>query len=51
MLLSAMAEGTSQIRGVLDSDDVRSSIRVVQQLGAQVNLPMLPDGQGGLLRE
>lgn len=44
VLLSAMAEGTSQIRGVLDSDDVRSSIRVVQQLGAQVNLQIMPDG-------
>lgn len=34
-----MAEGTSRLSGVLDSEDVRSSIRVaVGQLGAQVSL-------------
>ncbi|ACV22003.1 3-phosphoshikimate 1-carboxyvinyltransferase [Slackia heliotrinireducens] len=50
VLFSAMAEGTSRISGVLDSDDVRSSIRVVQQLGAQVNLEKMPDGSlsGGI---
>ena len=38
VLFSAMAHGTSRLSGVLDSDDVRSSVRAVQQLGASVNL-------------
>ena len=38
VLFSAMAQGTSRLSGVLDSDDVRSSVRAVQQLGASVNL-------------
>lgn len=44
VLFSAMAEGTTRIRGVLDSEDVRSSIRAVTELGAQVNLEVQPDG-------
>ena len=39
-----MAEGTSRLSGVLDSEDVRSSIRAVGQLGAQVSLEKQPDG-------
>ena len=50
VLFSAMAEGTSQVSGVLDSDDVRSSIAAVQQLGAQVALEKQVDGSlaGGI---
>lgn len=38
VLFAAMAEGTSKLTGVLDSEDVRSSIRAVRELGAQVEL-------------
>lgn len=50
ILFSAMAEGTSRVEGVLDSDDVRSSIGAVTALGAQVNLERAVDGslQGGI---
>ena len=44
VLFGAMAEGTSNISGVLDSDDVRSSIGAVTALGAQVNVEKQPDG-------
>lgn len=44
VLFAAMAEGTSHLEGVLDSEDVRSSMKVVSQLGAQVNLEKGPDG-------
>ena len=50
VLPAAMADGTSRISGVLDSDDVRSSIAAVSQLGAQVSLEKEPDGSlaGGI---
>ena len=50
VLFSAMAEGTSRVSGVLDSEDVRSSIQAVQQMGAQVNLEKQIDGSlaGGI---
>ncbi len=50
VLFSAMAEGTSTLAGVLDSDDVRSSIRAIMQLGAQVTLEKQLDGSlaGGI---
>lgn len=44
ILFSAMAEGTSQLSGILDSADVRSSIKAVSALGAQVNLEQQEDG-------
>ena len=44
VLFSAMAEGTSHLSGVLDSEDVRASIRAVEALGADVNLKAQPDG-------
>lgn len=44
VLFSAMAEGTSRLSGVLDSEDVQSSIAAVEQLGAQVDLRKSPDG-------
>lgn len=44
VLFAAMAEGVSRLSGVLDSEDVRSSIRAVQALGARVNLDKQPDG-------
>lgn len=43
VLFSAMAEGTSRLSGVLDSEDVRSSIGAVVKLGAQVCLEKQPD--------
>lgn len=50
VLFSAMAEGTSRVTGVLDSEDVRSSIRCVRMLGAEVSLEKQPDGSlsGGI---
>ena len=50
VLFSAMAEGTSRVTGVLDSEDVRASIEAVQKLGAEVNLEKMPDGSlaGGI---
>jgi 3-phosphoshikimate 1-carboxyvinyltransferase len=50
ILFSAMAEGTSRVSGVLDSDDVRSSIKAVVKLGAKVNLTKALDGslEGGI---
>ncbi|MDO4533364.1 MAG: 3-phosphoshikimate 1-carboxyvinyltransferase [Coriobacteriia bacterium] len=50
ILFSAMAEGTTRVSGVLDSDDVRSSIKAVQKLGADVNLTKAIDGslEGGI---
>lgn len=50
VLFSAMAEGTSRVTGVLDSEDVRSSIRCVRTLGARVSLEKQPDGSlaGGI---
>lgn len=44
ILFSAMAEGTSHLCGVLDSGDVQSSIKAVEQLGAKVNLKKQKDG-------
>ncbi|HIW75304.1 MULTISPECIES: 3-phosphoshikimate 1-carboxyvinyltransferase [Gordonibacter] len=44
VLFAAMAEGTSRLSGVLDSDDVRSSISAVRQLGAEATLERQPDG-------
>jgi 3-phosphoshikimate 1-carboxyvinyltransferase len=50
VLFSAMAEGTSRVSGVLDSQDVRSTIKCVQLLGAKVNLEKQVDGSlsGGI---
>lgn len=50
VLFSAMAEGTSRVSGVLDSDDVRSSIEAVRALGATVALEKQMDGSlaGGI---
>ena len=45
VLFSALAEGTSHLSGVLDSDDVRSTIAAVRALGADVSLA---PGEGGL---
>ncbi len=44
VLFSAMAEGTSKLRGVLDSADVQASIEAVRSLGATVDLQKQPDG-------
>lgn len=38
VLFSAMAQGTSQVTGVLDSADVRSTISAVRALGASVEV-------------
>lgn len=50
VLFSAMAEGTSRVQGVLDSADVRSSIKAVSALGAHVALEKQQDGSlaGGI---
>ncbi len=50
VLFAAMAEGTSRLSGLLDSDDVRSSIRAVEQLGARVSLEKMADASlaGGI---
>ncbi len=44
VLFSAMAEGISRLEGMLDSEDVQSSIAAVRALGAQVDLQKQPDG-------
>ena len=43
VLFSAMAEGTTRLLGVLDSQDVRSTIEAVRALGAHVEMT----GEGG----
>ena len=47
VLLSAMAEGTTLLRGVLDSADVRCTIGAVRELGAHADLGAQPDGSLG----
>lgn len=51
VMLSAMAEGTSRLSGILDSADVRSTIAAVRDLGARVNLTKAADGslEGGIV--
>lgn len=44
VLFSAMAGGVSRLSGVLDSEDVRSSMAAVSALGACVSLDAQPDG-------
>jgi 3-phosphoshikimate 1-carboxyvinyltransferase len=44
VLFSAMAEGTSQVSGVLDSADVRATIAATAALGARVELCAQADG-------
>ena len=44
VLFAAMAEGTSHLEGVLDSEDVRSSIEAVRALGATVDMRTSDDG-------
>ena len=44
ILLSAMAEGSSSLAGVLDSADVRSTMAAVSALGARVDLEKQDDG-------
>lgn len=44
VLFAAMAEGVSHLSGVLDSDDVRSSIAAVRQLGARAEFEEQPGG-------
>lgn len=50
LFFSAMAKGTSQLCGVLDSADIRSSIQALMALGAQVCLEKQCDGSlaGGI---
>ncbi len=44
VLFSAMAKGTSQLTGVLDSADVRSTIEAVRALGAKTDFRPGPGG-------
>lgn len=44
VLFSAMAEGISQVKGILDSADVQASIKAVEALGAKVSLEKQVDG-------
>lgn len=43
VLMAAMAQGTSVLSGVLDSDDVRASMNAAACLGAHVALSVQPD--------
>jgi 3-phosphoshikimate 1-carboxyvinyltransferase len=45
-LFSALARGTSQVRGLLDSLDVRSTLGVIEALGARLDLERDEDGGG-----
>ena len=47
VLFSAIADGTTTLRGVLDSADVSSTIGAVRELGAHVDLAEQPDGSLG----
>jgi 3-phosphoshikimate 1-carboxyvinyltransferase len=38
LMLAALARGTSEIHGILTGDDVKSTARVLRQLGARVSL-------------
>jgi 3-phosphoshikimate 1-carboxyvinyltransferase len=44
VLLSAVADGPSHIEGLCDGDDVRSSLSVIEKLGAQIEVT--PEGHG-----
>lgn len=44
VLFSAMAQGESTVSGLLDSDDVRSTISAVEALGAETDVASAPDG-------
>ena len=44
VLFASMAEGVSHLSGVLDSEDVRSSLGAVAALGAEVRLAEGSDG-------
>ncbi|NTU70290.1 MAG: 3-phosphoshikimate 1-carboxyvinyltransferase [Coriobacteriia bacterium] len=44
VLFSAMAEGTTELTGVLDSEDVQATIHAVRALGAHVELSPVEDG-------
>ena len=44
VLFAAMADGASNLSGVLDSEDVRSTIAAVSALGARVDLALRGDG-------
>lgn len=44
VLFAALAQGTTELRGVLDSEDVRSTIAAVKALGAHVELEPQRDG-------
>jgi 3-phosphoshikimate 1-carboxyvinyltransferase len=51
VLFAAIAEGTTQLRGVLDSEDVRATIGAMRELGAHVELEANADGSlGGTVR-
>lgn len=39
LMLSALAEGTSHIRGFLEGEDTRATARVLQQLGVRIETP------------
>lgn len=44
ILFSAMANGISHVEGVLNSEDVKASIRAIKMLGARVDLKVAKDG-------
>jgi 3-phosphoshikimate 1-carboxyvinyltransferase len=44
VLFAALADGVSRLSGVLDSQDVRATIRAVTDLGAKVDLQPAQDG-------
>ena len=37
LMLAALAHGTSKVEGLLPGDDVKSSARVLRQLGAEIS--------------
>ena len=39
LMLSAIAEGTSHIRGFLEGEDTRATARILQQLGVRIEAP------------
>jgi 3-phosphoshikimate 1-carboxyvinyltransferase len=45
-LFSALASGTSRVRGLLDSLDVHSTLTAIEALGARIDLAAEADGSG-----
>jgi hypothetical protein len=48
LMLAAIAEGNSHIRGFLEGEDTRATARILQQLGVRIDAPS--PGEGACMR-